>query len=87
MAYLEVVIPPDITSEDTTGDLMVPEGGTAKLICRAKGYPKPTITWRKEDGNQIIIKEAQGFKRKGSSQIQLKPRSSYALCYSSYSLQ
>jgi len=66
MAYLEVVIPPDITSEETTGDLMVPEGGTAKLICRARGYPKPTITWRKEDGNQIIIKEAQGFKRKGS---------------------
>jgi hypothetical protein len=86
MAYLEVVIPPDITSEDTTGDLMVPEGGTAKLICRAKGYPKPTITWRKEDGNQIIIKEAQGFKRKGSSQIQLKARFSYTR-YSSYSLQ
>jgi len=46
------------------GDLMVPEGGTAKLICKAKGYPKPTITWRKEDGSPIIIKEGQGGKRK-----------------------
>ncbi|CAL8101989.1 unnamed protein product [Orchesella dallaii] len=64
MAYLEVVIPPDIISNETSGDLMVPEGGTAKLICKAKGYPKPTITWRKEDGSPIIIKEGQGGKRK-----------------------
>jgi len=65
MAYLDVVIPPDITSEDTSGDVMVPEGGTAKLICRARGYPKPVITWSREDGNSIIIKEGQGGKRKG----------------------
>jgi neurotrimin len=67
MAYLEVVIPPDIISEETSGDVMVPEGGNAKLICRAKGYPKPIITWRKEDGNPIIIKEHNGHggKRKG----------------------
>ncbi|CAG7828006.1 unnamed protein product [Allacma fusca] len=71
MAFLEVVIPPDITSEETSGDLMVPEGGTAKLICRAKGQPKPVITWRKEDGNHIIIKEGQGGKRKVFPQIQV----------------
>lgn len=65
MAYLEVVIPPDIEAGETSGDLMVPEGGTAKLICKARGYPKPVITWKKEDGNHIIIKEGQGGKRKG----------------------
>ena len=71
MAFLEVVIPPDITSEETSGDLMVPEGGTAKLICRAKGQPPPTITWRREDGNHIIIKEGQG-KKKGMSSLKQK---------------
>ncbi len=44
---------------------MVPEGGTAKLICKAKGYPKPVITWRKEDDSLIIIKGVHGAKSKG----------------------
>uniref|UniRef100_A0A8W7PQV2 Ig-like domain-containing protein n=1 Tax=Anopheles coluzzii TaxID=1518534 RepID=A0A8W7PQV2_ANOCL len=42
-AFLEVVIPPDIIYEETSGDMMVPEGGSAKLICKARGYPKPKI--------------------------------------------
>ncbi|XP_014488800.1 PREDICTED: lachesin-like [Dinoponera quadriceps] len=53
-AFLEVVIPPDIISEETTNDLMVPEGGAAKLVCKARGYPKPEIMWRREDGTEII---------------------------------
>lgn len=53
-AFLEVVIPPDIISEETTNDLMVPEGGAAKLVCKARGYPKPDIMWRREDGTEII---------------------------------
>ncbi|XP_023287950.1 lachesin [Orussus abietinus] len=55
-AYLEVVIPPDIISEETSGDLMVPEGGSAKLVCRARGYPTPEIQWRREDGGDIIAR-------------------------------
>ncbi|CAH1988232.1 unnamed protein product, partial [Acanthoscelides obtectus] len=57
-AFLEVVIPPDIIYEETSGDMMVPEGGSAKLICRARGYPKPRIVWRREDGAQIIVRTA-----------------------------
>lgn len=49
-----MVIPPDIISEETTNDLMVPEGGAAKLVCKARGYPKPEITWKREDGTEII---------------------------------
>lgn len=44
-AFLEVVIPPDIIYEETSGDMMVPEGSSAKLVCKARGYPKPRITW------------------------------------------
>ncbi|XP_022901301.2 lachesin-like isoform X2 [Onthophagus taurus] len=53
-AYLEVVIPPDIINEETSGDLMVPEGGSAKLVCKARGYPKPRIIWKREDGGPIV---------------------------------
>ncbi|CAL7948247.1 unnamed protein product [Xylocopa violacea] len=53
-AFLEVVIPPDIISEETSNDLMVPEGGSAKLVCKARGYPKPDIVWKREDGADII---------------------------------
>lgn len=31
--------------EETSGDMMVPEGSSAKLICKARGFPKPKITW------------------------------------------
>lgn len=33
---------------------MVPEGGSAKLVCKARGYPKPEIIWKREDGAEII---------------------------------
>ncbi|XP_063994284.1 lachesin-like isoform X1 [Diachasmimorpha longicaudata] len=59
-AFLEVVIPPDIISEETSGDLMVPEGSSAKLTCKARGYPKPEIIWRREDRGGIIARDANG---------------------------
>lgn len=65
MGYLDVVIPPDIIYEDTSGDVMVPEGGTVKLTCRAKGYPKPHVLWRREDGKEIVIKDASSIKTRG----------------------
>lgn len=65
MGYLDVVIPPDIIYEDTSGDVMVPEGGTVKLTCRAKGYPNPHVLWRREDGRDIVIKDASSTKTKG----------------------
>ncbi|XP_050547926.1 protein amalgam-like, partial [Daktulosphaira vitifoliae] len=65
MGYLDVVIPPDIIYEDTSGDVMVPEGGTVKLTCRAKGYPKPHVLWRREDGKDIIIKDSNSIKTRG----------------------
>ncbi|XP_023159089.1 lachesin [Ceratitis capitata] len=63
-AVLEVVIPPDIINEETSGDMMVPEGGSAKLVCRARGHPKPKITWRREDGREIIARNGAHQKTK-----------------------
>lgn len=45
IAFLEVVIPPDFIPEETSGDLMAPEGSTVKLQCNAKGHPEPAIIW------------------------------------------
>lgn len=55
-AFLEVVIPPDIINEETSGDMMVPEGGSAKLTCKARGFPQPKVVWKREDGAAIIIR-------------------------------
>lgn len=61
---LDVSVPPDFT-EETSGDLLVPEGGTVKLTCRAKGHPIPHVQWRREDGKDIVIREPSGSKTKG----------------------
>ncbi|XP_076282684.1 lachesin isoform X2 [Lasioglossum baleicum] len=58
VAFLEVVIPPDIISEETSNDLMVPEGASAKLVCKARGYPIPEIVWKREDGTEIISRDS-----------------------------
>jgi hypothetical protein len=64
-AFLEVVIPPDIISEETSGDLMVPEGGSAKLVCKARGFPKPRVVWKREDGGEIILRGGPSAKTRG----------------------
>lgn len=64
VGYLDVVVPPDFISEETSGDVMVPEGGTVKLTCRARGYPTPKVLWRREDGHDIIVRESNGQKTK-----------------------
>ncbi|XP_054289992.1 lachesin-like [Macrosteles quadrilineatus] len=60
MGHLDVVVPPDFVNEETSSDVMVPEGGTAKLTCKARGYPTPHVTWRREDNGEIVVKEAGG---------------------------
>ncbi|XP_041975575.1 lachesin-like isoform X2 [Aricia agestis] len=64
MGHLEVVVPPDFIMEETSGDVMVPEGGTAKVSCRARGQPTPRVMWRREDGSDIVLKDPNGVKTK-----------------------
>ncbi|XP_046661558.1 lachesin-like [Homalodisca vitripennis] len=68
MGHLDVVVPPDFVNEETSSDIMVPEGGTAKLICKARGYPTPHVTWRREDNGDIIVKEPGGKTKVSSYQ-------------------
>ncbi|XP_020281032.1 lachesin-like [Pseudomyrmex gracilis] len=54
---LSIVEPPDFDPEATSGDVMVGEGSQVKLTCRARGVPPPRVSWRREDGKNIIIRE------------------------------
>ncbi|XP_034485715.1 protein amalgam [Drosophila innubila] len=67
IGFLDVVIPPDFISEDTSSDVIVPEGSSVRLTCRARGYPEPIVTWRREDGSEIVLKDTQGTKSLVSS--------------------
>lgn len=66
MGFLDVVIPPDFVADETSGDVMVPEGGTARVSCRAHGQPPPRVMWRREDGSDIVVRDSNGAKNKGN---------------------
>ncbi|CAH2087172.1 unnamed protein product [Euphydryas editha] len=51
------VVPPDIVSDDTSGDVSVQELDNATLTCKATGHPPPKITWRREDHEPILLKK------------------------------
>lgn len=56
MGYMAVVIPPDIVDETSEGSV-AHEGGNIKLRCFATGLPEPNVTWRREDGRAIVLRE------------------------------
>ena len=50
-----LVVPPNIIDETSSGDTLATEGRSVTLNCDATGTPKPTITWRREDGEYIRL--------------------------------
>ncbi|XP_045765293.1 lachesin-like [Maniola jurtina] len=63
---LQVVVPPDIDDEASSGEVLVKEGESATLRCVASGVPLPNITWRREDSrhfkidNQTLVSKHSG---------------------------
>ena len=48
-------MPPDIIDKETSGDMIVQEGDDVTLKCKAKGHPTPTIEWRRENSQEIVL--------------------------------
>jgi hypothetical protein len=49
------VVPPDILDYPTSTDMVVREGTNVTLRCAATGSPEPTVTWRREGGEDIPV--------------------------------
>ncbi|KAF6213494.1 hypothetical protein GE061_011214 [Apolygus lucorum] len=55
VGYLNVVVPPDILDTGTSTDMVVREGSNVSFQCAASGSPPPSITWRRESGEPIVL--------------------------------
>ncbi|XP_036322406.1 lachesin [Rhagoletis pomonella] len=53
--FVKVVVPPNIDDALTSSDVIVREGDNVTLRCKAKGSPEPSIRWKRDDGNKIVI--------------------------------
>jgi len=60
-----ILVPPDITDEETSSDITVQEGENATLVCHAAGHPSPRILWRREDGEGLTIRKSPKDVTKG----------------------
>lgn len=53
---MEVLIPPHTVDDEFANGMVTHEGGEIKLKCNATGSPKPTVTWKREDSRNIILR-------------------------------
>ncbi|KAG8179455.1 hypothetical protein JTE90_006825 [Oedothorax gibbosus] len=62
IGYVDVLVPPDIIMNESSTDITAREGTNVSLICKAKGYPSPNISWRREDNQAIPLGTWHGKK-------------------------
>lgn len=55
MHAVVVAVPPDILDYPTSTDMVVREGNNVTLQCVATGFPPPTIVWKREQGEPIVL--------------------------------
>ncbi|XP_076277412.1 lachesin isoform X2 [Lasioglossum baleicum] len=68
LGCLDILVPPDIVyGGDTSADLAVSEGENATLSCSATGRPAPRVSWRREDGEPILIRASSALKPGGNT--------------------
>ena len=63
--FINQIVPPILNEERTSSYTTVDEHQKAVLKCSAKGYPKPKISWRREDGQPINLGLFGGQKYSG----------------------
>uniref|UniRef100_A0A915I7A4 Ig-like domain-containing protein n=1 Tax=Romanomermis culicivorax TaxID=13658 RepID=A0A915I7A4_ROMCU len=63
-AFLNLRTPPTILSEKTSNDVVATENSNVTLTCEANGEPKPDITWKRLDQENIITNDPEGYGEK-----------------------
>ena len=54
---MKVLTPPDIKDQEGELDRLTSfERGDIWLKCHTTGNPKPEVTWRREDGRNIVLR-------------------------------
>ncbi|XP_050525797.1 lachesin-like isoform X1 [Daktulosphaira vitifoliae] len=53
---LDVLVPPDIITDESSTDITLMEGENATLSCHATGNPEPRITWKREKGQPLLMR-------------------------------
>ncbi|CAM1298931.1 Uncharacterised protein g2263 [Pycnogonum litorale] len=55
VGHVEVLVPPQIIEELSSSDVNVHEGEEVNLRCVSTGYPRPKVSWEREDDNFIYL--------------------------------
>lgn len=81
MGHLEIVVPPDIISDESSDNGVALEGGSVRLRCKATGVPDPTVQWRREDSKNIVLRHEGGREKTGETAPVLSSCDYFLFCF------